>query len=153
MRIKLSIISLTAFVFPALLALIVAPSFGYTFSDKGHLTIVISVIASALGYVASHLPKRRMIRPRIFRQNRTDTYFSLTLISIGVCAIFANFAINGAIPLLSSGDSRVALQATILWNLFILGNLGVFLYSRSTIGHPQSLKGRSLIAVFIFHRY
>lgn len=69
--------------------------------------------------------------------------------TIGAAAMALNFSLQGQLPLLSSGQGRVELQQTLFWNMYILGMLGVFLYSRATIGRRQSIRGRTLVAIYI----
>ncbi len=149
MRLRLSTVSYLAYALPALLATALLPKLGYVFSEEGSFAIFASIAAGCLGLLSAGLIVGRTRRLDLPRWNRTDHSLSIFLMLAGLAAIAANFAIVGQIPLISSGSGRIELQETYLWNVYVIGSLGLLMYSRVTIGQRHGRFGKFLVSTYI----
>lgn len=145
-QINLQLLAILSYIAPALIAIILAPAYGYQFSFNGKAIIATSIFATLLGYIASGL-----FRPRNYRaiqlDIKTSSAAAIFLMTIGIAAIVLNFHATQSVPLLNQGMGRLAMSTSPLWNVYIFCGIGLFIYA-STINRPgKSSRLSSALAI------
>jgi oligosaccharide repeat unit polymerase len=151
LRTNLHQLAILSYVGPALLAVFLAPAYGYSFSPHAVFVILASVAATLSGVIASELVRRRNPkRKRAKLSSQLYRAIAYALIAAGSTAMILNFMSIGSVPLLAKGAGRIAMSANALWNIYIFCGLGLFVYATQIrqSGKPTAL-GNILSVLYI----
>lgn len=145
---SISRLGILLYVIPALSSFFVVPMLGYSYSSAGGIVIFSSALAAILGYVLSALiPGKEYSNSR--HPSKSYLLFSYILMAVGILSSILNHLRIGSIPLLSGNQSRVELQNSILWNIYILCSVGIFIFSFASIRHKPKKIGWQLLVGYL----
>lgn len=149
-RLTLPKIAILAHLGPSVLALILAPRFGYNFSAEGTFVMLTSIVATLAGFMLSLLIPKSSTGAQADLPDGTLILLSYTLLLVGAVAMAANFFAVRSIPLLNGGIGRIDMSHSILWNIYVLCGIGAFFYAHEirTAGKTR-LIGNFLIAIYV----
>jgi oligosaccharide repeat unit polymerase len=152
MRFSFSFLALSAYIIPALLAVLFSSTYGYDLTSTGLLVILLSVGATLTGAILGSARPRSI--PKLIRRPQIPVGFphllGYSFLIVGLISISIDFYLVGSIPILSNGTGRIELQHSFLWNIYILCAFGVFLYSFSSYWSGHRRLGLALSVLYIF---
>lgn len=133
MKIDLALLGLLGYVIPAITARFALELLGHDLSHESNNAILgsaaFATIGYAVGWIATLRKKRSSLSTAVPKGKNFRIHASRILLTIGIVSIAVNFFVIGSIPLLSNNDSRVTLQNSVLWNIYILCSIGLLIYS------------------------
>lgn len=150
MKFSISQLGILLYVIPALSSFFVVPLLGHDYSPAGGDAIFSSAVASVLGYLSSKIFAPHNIENINSHPCKSYLFYSYVFLSFGIVCALINFLRIGSLPLLSGNQARVDLQNSILWNLYILGSIGVFLFSFAEMRRKASKIGWYLLLLYFF---